>query len=106
MNLSGSTSSIMILVIWYYMSCCWTVFSGIGTNLGERSSKTQDEISESHKHGAKNQQEVIHWHNRYIDIAEAEGCYIMKLLNFVGQWYFSFWSPGELLLELYICQEV
>ncbi|KAG6407536.1 hypothetical protein SASPL_130528 [Salvia splendens] len=36
---------------------------GVGTNLGERSSKTHNEISESHKHGAKNNQEVIHWHN-------------------------------------------
>ncbi|KAI3453442.1 hypothetical protein Pfo_010105 [Paulownia fortunei] len=37
---------------------------GVGTNLGERSSKTQEETSDSHKHGGKNQQEVIHWHNR------------------------------------------
>lgn len=56
------------------MSCRGTVFEGIGTNLGERSSKTQEETSDSHKHGGKNQQEVIHWHNRYIDISEAEVC--------------------------------
>ncbi|XP_042020903.1 lon protease homolog 2, peroxisomal-like isoform X1 [Salvia splendens] len=37
---------------------------GIGDNLGERSSKTQDEIFESLKHGAKSNQEAIHWHNR------------------------------------------
>ncbi|KAL3619415.1 hypothetical protein CASFOL_036985 [Castilleja foliolosa] len=37
---------------------------GLGTKLGERSSKSQDETSDSHKHGGKNQQEVIHWHNR------------------------------------------
>lgn len=58
--------------------------AGTGTNSGERSSKIQDEISESHKHGAKNQQEVIHWHNRYIDIAEPEVFYLSKLLNLVG----------------------
>lgn len=34
--------------------------AGMATNLGERSSKVQEETS----HGGKNQQEVIHWHNR------------------------------------------
>ncbi|KAL8520404.1 hypothetical protein ACS0TY_011071 [Phlomoides rotata] len=38
--------------------------AGMATNLGERSSKTQEETSDSHKHGGKNKQEVIHWHNR------------------------------------------
>ncbi|KAL8053505.1 hypothetical protein ABFS82_05G076600 [Erythranthe guttata] len=41
-----------------------TSSAGGGTNLGERSSKTQEETSDSHKLGGKNQQEVIHWHNR------------------------------------------
>ncbi|KAL3817948.1 hypothetical protein ACJIZ3_003853 [Penstemon smallii] len=37
---------------------------GVGNNLGERSSKKQDEALDSNKLGGKNQQEVIHWHNR------------------------------------------
>ncbi|KAL0446404.1 UNVERIFIED_CONTAM: Lon protease2, peroxisomal [Sesamum latifolium] len=41
-----------------------TVAAGGGTNIGERSSKNQEETSDSHKHGGKNQQEVIHWHNK------------------------------------------
>ncbi|KAK4422977.1 Lon protease2, peroxisomal [Sesamum alatum] len=41
-----------------------TLSPGGGTNLGERSSKNQEETSDSHKHGGKNQQEVIHWHNK------------------------------------------
>ncbi|KAL0409300.1 UNVERIFIED_CONTAM: Lon protease2, peroxisomal [Sesamum radiatum] len=41
-----------------------TLAPGGGTNLGERSSKNQEETSDSHKHGGKNQQEVIHWHNK------------------------------------------
>ncbi|KAL8529925.1 hypothetical protein ACS0TY_007115 [Phlomoides rotata] len=36
----------------------------MATNLGKRSSKTQEETSYSHKHGGKNKQEVIHWHDR------------------------------------------
>ncbi|KAL1556128.1 Lon protease 2, peroxisomal [Salvia divinorum] len=39
---------------------------GIGTKLREPSSKTVDNVSESHKHGAVNNQEVGHWHNRGI----------------------------------------
>ncbi|CAI9772453.1 unnamed protein product [Fraxinus pennsylvanica] len=31
---------------------------------GDQSSKNQEEISDSHKLNGKNQQEVIHWHNR------------------------------------------
>ncbi|KAK4400471.1 Lon protease2, peroxisomal [Sesamum angolense] len=41
-----------------------TLAPGGRTNLGERSSKNQEETSDSHKHGGKNQQEVIHWHNK------------------------------------------
>ncbi|CAA0841885.1 Lon protease homolog 2- peroxisomal [Striga hermonthica] len=37
---------------------------GPASSPGERSSKTQDEASGSHKNVGKNQQEVIHWHNR------------------------------------------
>ncbi|XP_073315007.1 lon protease homolog 2, peroxisomal-like [Primulina huaijiensis] len=38
---------------------------GAGTNLSERSSKVQEETTDiSHKHGGKNRQEVVHWHNR------------------------------------------
>ncbi|KAL8461178.1 hypothetical protein ACS0TY_032600 [Phlomoides rotata] len=36
----------------------------MATNLGKRSSKTQEETSDSHKHGGKNKHEVIHWHDR------------------------------------------
>ncbi|KAL2233054.1 UNVERIFIED_CONTAM: Lon protease, peroxisomal [Sesamum indicum] len=45
-------------------SAASTLAPGGGTNLGERSSKNQEETSDSHKHGGKNQQEVIHWHNK------------------------------------------
>ncbi|KAM7530927.1 hypothetical protein LguiB_034337 [Lonicera macranthoides] len=38
--------------------------SGVGTELGERSSKSQTGISDHHKIDGKNQQEVIHWHTR------------------------------------------
>ncbi|EPS62878.1 hypothetical protein M569_11910 [Genlisea aurea] len=38
--------------------------SGLGTNVMERNPKSQDDASDSHKHGGKNQQEIIHWHNR------------------------------------------
>ncbi|KAL6536513.1 hypothetical protein OROGR_013085 [Orobanche gracilis] len=38
--------------------------TGLGTDLAERCSKKQEETSNSHKQGGKNQQEVLQWHNR------------------------------------------
>lgn len=38
--------------------------SGVGTELGERSSKVQVSNSDSHKVDGKSQQEIIHWHTR------------------------------------------
>ncbi|KAA8525946.1 hypothetical protein F0562_007954 [Nyssa sinensis] len=37
---------------------------GVGTEVGERNSKIQVGVSDSHKVDGKNQQEVIHWHTR------------------------------------------
>ncbi|GER50597.1 lon protease 2 [Striga asiatica] len=52
---AGPASSPVVLEL---SSMAWKL------TLGERSSKTQEEASVSHKNGGKNQQEVIHWHNR------------------------------------------
>ncbi|OIS99768.1 PREDICTED: lon protease homolog 2, peroxisomal [Nicotiana attenuata] len=38
--------------------------SGAGVESAERGLKNQPGISDTHKHDSKNQQEVIHWHNR------------------------------------------
>ncbi|XP_009765597.1 lon protease homolog 2, peroxisomal [Nicotiana tabacum] len=38
--------------------------SGAGVESAERGLKNQTGISDTHKHDSKNQQEVIHWHNR------------------------------------------
>lgn len=44
------------------------VFSkiGIGSDSGERSLRVQVGASGSHRLDAKNQQENIHWHNRFV----------------------------------------
>ncbi|XP_031124554.1 lon protease homolog 2, peroxisomal [Ipomoea triloba] len=41
-----------------------TLSSGVATDSADRTPKNQAGTSESHKHDGKNQQEVIHWHNR------------------------------------------
>nr|XP_016464480.1 PREDICTED: lon protease homolog 2, peroxisomal-like isoform X2 [Nicotiana tabacum] len=41
-----------------------TATSGGGVESAERGLKNQAGISDTHKHDSKNQQEVIHWHNR------------------------------------------
>nr|XP_009765598.1 PREDICTED: lon protease homolog 2, peroxisomal isoform X2 [Nicotiana sylvestris] len=41
-----------------------TATSGAGVESAERGLKNQTGISDTHKHDSKNQQEVIHWHNR------------------------------------------
>lgn len=63
------------------MICFGTVFEGGGTKSGERSSKSQDETSDSHKLGGKNQQEVIHWHNRYVGIVKVNSLTSVVLVS-------------------------
>ncbi|XP_019156161.1 PREDICTED: lon protease homolog 2, peroxisomal isoform X2 [Ipomoea nil] len=41
-----------------------TLSPGVVTDSADRTPKNQAGTSESHKHDGKNQQEVIHWHNR------------------------------------------
>nr|BAO57289.1 ATP-dependent Lon protease [Ipomoea nil] len=41
-----------------------TLSPGVATDSADRTPKNQAGTSESHKHDGKNQQEVIHWHNR------------------------------------------
>lgn len=44
--------------------CLHAIVVGVATDSAERTPKNQAGTSDSHKHDGKNQQEVIHWHNR------------------------------------------
>lgn len=48
------------------MNCLF--FEGMGNDSGERSLKAPTEtLPDSHKQDGKNQQELIHWHDRWVN---------------------------------------
>ncbi|XP_075101421.1 lon protease homolog 2, peroxisomal isoform X3 [Nicotiana tabacum] len=54
----------MLLSIYSLLNFLVAITAGGGVESAERGLKNQAGISDTHKHDSKNQQEVIHWHNR------------------------------------------
>lgn len=63
----------------------------MGSDSGERSSRIQVGTSDSQRLDAKNQQEIIHWHTRYVSSLQHLSCSVLDIVwltLFVKSWWF------------------
>lgn len=52
----------------------------MGSDSGERSSRIQVGTSDSQRLDAKNQQEIIHWHARYVSLLQHLPCSVLDIV--------------------------